>query len=95
MNLKTLKTILSKQKIIAIDTETTGLNFDDEVVGISLAWGIKKEESVYLPIKHKVGNNYSLEDIKALLSNPLISENVIKVFHNFYFDYLQLKKLGL
>ncbi|HQN48583.1 MAG TPA: DNA polymerase, partial [Caldisericia bacterium] len=74
---------------------TTGLNFDDEVVGISLAWGIRKEESVYLPIKHKVGKNYSLEDIKALLSNPLISENVIKVFHNFYFDYLQLKKLGL
>jgi len=95
MNLKTLKTILSKQKIIAIDTETTGLNFDDEVVGISLAWGIKKEESVYLPIKHKVGNNYSLEDIKALLNNALISENVIKVFHNFYFDYSQLKKLGL
>lgn len=95
MNLKTLKTILSKQKIIAIDTETTGLNFDDEVVGISIAWGIKKEESVYLPLRHTGCINYSIEKVISLLKDTLISKSVIKVFHNFYFDYLQLKKLGL
>lgn len=95
MNLKTLKEILSKQKIIAIDTETTGLNFDDKVVGISIAWGIKKEESVYLPLRHTGGINYSIEKVISLLKDILISKSVIKVFHNFYFDYLQLKKLGL
>lgn len=91
-NLEQLKKILSKQSIISLDTETTGLGFDDGVVGISIAWSV--DDGIYLPIAHEK-NNYSVKDVVSLLKDILEDSTTKKVFHNFYFDCLQLRKLGL
>ena len=80
------------EDIIAIDTETTGLNwFTDELVGISMCNGTT---SIYIPINHKspilnerlkiqlepnVLKGYFKEKIKAL-------KNIKWVYHNAKFD---------
>lgn len=65
---------LSKQKIFALDTETTSLNFiDNQIVGFSISY--KKGEAYYILAKY-------LEDFKEILEN----EKIKKVGHNIKFD---------
>ena len=76
---------LKKQKIFAIDTETSGLNtFEDELLGISFCW--QKATAYYLPTKPKW-----LEQIKPILND----EKIQKVGHNIKFDIETLQTAGL
>ena len=76
---------LKKQKIFALDTETSGLDqFNAELLGISFCWqaGI----AYYLPAQRAW-----LEIIKPILADPQIK----KVGHNIKFDLETLQTAGL
>jgi len=85
--------------VLAIDTETTGLDsMADKIVGISLATNSKF--GAYIPIRHKEKQNdlfgaeiknsslqqLSLEMVKNKLWPILINPNIVKVGHNLKYD---------
>jgi len=70
---------IQKAKILAIDTETTGLLFFDKVVGVSVA--VSPDEGWYIEAK-------DFDKLKPLLQGKKL------IFHHFVFDYVQLRKLG-
>lgn len=84
--LKKFLNILKKQKIIALDTETTGLDvLLNELVGISFSW---KEKTGWWLDKPAI--NRFKKEVDAILSNPKIK----KVGHNIKFDLGILDKEG-
>ncbi len=91
---KLLNNILQR-RYIAIDTETDGLSWNAKVVGVSLAWGEDEGDSLYLPINHVFGENYCIDEVRGFLAEILSNKSIVKIFHAFPFDYLQLRKLGL
>ena len=83
--------------IIAIDTETTGLNHTrDKLVGISLA--TSKTNGIYIPIRHKTGtsdlfsgetlapNQLSIDEVHKLLWPILTDKKITKIGHNLKYD---------
>ncbi len=94
--LKDIKDLLSKTRSpIAIDIETTGLNFlDDTIHTVSISY---KNGTVVIPYAHpKAGLNTEIKQevvqtLKAICSN----ENNIKAFHNAKFDLKFLAQLGI
>lgn len=67
-----LKKYLATSEDFGIDTETTGLDiFKHSLVGISLGTA---DTSVYIPLKHKRGLNYSgdISNIQALLKDKAL-----------------------
>lgn len=97
-NLTELTTFLGRVKnIIALDTETTGLNqMHDKMVGISLA--IDATHGVYIPLRHKTSstdlfgdaefdkNQISVSDLYAKIWPILTNDKITKVGHNIKFD---------
>ena len=86
----------SKAKTIAIDTETTGLDYmDTDLVGISLSY--KPGEAYYIPINHQDDTvnqlklNVVLEALKPVLES---SKNKI-IGQNIKFDRNVLAKYGI
>ena len=96
--LDALDNFLAKvQNVIALDTETTGLNqMTDKMVGMSLA--IDSTHGVYIPLRHKVGgadlfggaefdkNQISITDLHEKLWPILTNDKITKVGHNIKFD---------
>ncbi len=83
--IKKLATAIAQQKIIAFDTETTGLNpLQDDLVGISFSW--KAKQGYYLACGKKVP-----AAIKAVLEDPQIK----KTGHNLKFDIKVLDHAGV
>ena len=85
---------LKQQKLIAIDTETTGLDpLLDKLVGVSVSW--KERTGYYLPFRGPVGALLlpasRLEELKAVLENPEIG----KTGHNIRYDALVLRHAGV
>ena len=82
-----LQSMLSA-KVVAIDTETTSLNYiDAELVGISVS--IKPNEAFYIPLKHdyeeapaQIDRDTVLEKLKPWLEN----KDTIKIGHNLKYD---------
>ena len=94
---KSLKELIkkaSKAKTIAVDTETTGLDYmDTELVGISLSY--QAGEAYYIPLKHdddsvdQLDLNIVLKELRPLLedsSNKIIGQN-IKFDRNVFAKY--------
>lgn len=79
---------LLKQKIVAFDTETEGLNsLETEIVGISFSW--ESNKGFYLPIKKD--KTIQLEYFNIL--RPFFNnKEIIKVGHNIKFDIKVLFK---
>ncbi|MBQ4129947.1 MAG: DNA polymerase I [Alphaproteobacteria bacterium] len=84
-------------RILAIDTETTGLNHTtDKIVGISLA--IDDTHGAYIPIRHRSGtsdlfggtdiapNQLPLESVYKKLWPIFTNPNIIKIGHNLKYD---------
>lgn len=88
---------LDHEELIAVDTETTGVDIwgNDHIVGISLTLP-KNDYHVYIPIRHTTGD-YQLKDhhvlnvLKPFLEDPKLK----KVFHNAKFDIHMLYKEGI
>ncbi len=84
-------------KILALDTETTGLNQTvDKLVGISLA--IDDTHGAYIPLRHRSGtsdlfgvnefapNQLSVDAVYEKLWPVLTNPNIIKIGHNLKYD---------
>lgn len=86
---------LKTQKVIAIDTETSGLNWvHSHTAGIVVGWDI--ENNYYLPIGHTTGEpQLDIEEIRAPLQEVFADREVIKWFWNEKFDRHFLCKSGL
>ncbi|MCK4850128.1 MAG: DNA polymerase I, partial [Phycisphaerae bacterium] len=88
-------TELSKQKAIALDTETTGLNpLQAQLVGMSFSW--QAGQAYYLPFRAFLGQNTLATD-KHLprLRQVLEDQSIAKYGHNIKYDLLILKSAGI
>jgi DNA polymerase-1 len=93
-----LEKFISKiDTVLAIDTETTGLNpMTDKLVGISLA--TSATNGIYIPLRHKTGtidlfggdtlapNQLPVTDVYKTLWPILINNKIIKIGHNLKYD---------
>ncbi len=83
--------------VLAIDTETTGLNhITDKIVGISLA--VDDVHGAYVPIRHRSGmadlfgsdniapDQLTIDSVYNVLWPVLINPDIIKVGHNLKYD---------
>lgn len=89
--LKLLVEKMMKQRIVAFDIETEGLNaLETDIVGISFSW--QKGIGYYLPIK----NNKSAHEKSFEILRPFFeSTEIIKVGHNIKFDIQVLHKYNV
>ncbi|CDQ21726.1 DNA polymerase [Halobacillus karajensis] len=83
---------LHKEKEIAVDTETTGLNYfgtyqaeQDLIVGISITLP-KADYHVYIPIRHTEGEQLPVQYVADGLKPILESETIKKILFNAKFD---------
>ena len=96
---KSLKELIkkaSKAKTIALDTETTGLDYmDTELVGISLSY--QAGEAYYIPLKHDDDSVDQLDlDIVLKELRPLLEDSSNKIIgQNIKFDRNVLAKYGV
>jgi DNA polymerase I len=92
--LESLVKALKNEPIIAVDTETTGVDvYTDVIVGISFTLP-KADKHVYIPVDHatpiQLGRDYVLE----ALSPILYDESIGKVLHNAIFDIAMFRRHG-
>ena len=86
----------SKAETIAIDTETTGLDYmDTDLVGISLSY--KAGEAYYIPIKHLDDTvNQIQQDLVLDILRPILETSKNKIIgQNIKFDRNVLAKYGI
>ena len=86
---------LKRQSVIAIDTETSGFDWNrTHVCGIVVGWGA--EFNFYLPVAHQCGElQLSLDAIREPLREVFEDPDVAKVFWNEKFDRHFLRSAGL
>ncbi|HUT31493.1 MAG TPA: DNA polymerase I [Sedimentisphaerales bacterium] len=86
---------LKKQKLFAVDTETTALEpMRADLVGMSFAW--QPHRAFYLPVKAPLGTKHlDLSTIRPRLAPILADENIKKIGQNIKYDMLVLKNAGL
>ena len=85
-----LKTLM-KQKVVAFDTETTGLDpHTSELVGMSFSWA--KDQAYYIPLpENRNGAEFILEEFKPFFEDAAI----VKVGHNLKYDLTVLNWYGI
>ncbi|QSJ16976.1 DNA polymerase I [Nostoc sp. UHCC 0702] len=81
---------------VAWDTETSDLEpRDASLVGIGCCWGTNPDESAYIPINHKTGENLN-QDIALEALRPILeSADYPKTFQNGKFDRLVFRCQGI
>jgi len=95
INLKTIVSVydfvhevipkIKNYKLVAIDTETTGLDYDDWIIGVSLAFG--DASAYYIPIKHVTSEKQFQEKVLwDELSDLFLDPEIKWVLHNAKFD---------
>jgi DNA polymerase-1 len=86
---------LKKQKLFAIDTETTSIDaMRAELVGMSFSW--QAHRAFYLVFKAPLGSQrLDLDQIRPKLAPILAEPGVMKVGQNIKYDLLVLQNAGL
>jgi len=86
---------LKKQKLVAVDTETTAINaMRADLVGISFAW--QPQKAFYLPVKAPLGQKHlDITTVRKKLAQILADENVKKIGQNIKYDMLVLQNANL
>ncbi len=86
---------LSRAEIIALDTETTGVDpMSCEPVGFSFA--AEPKTGYYIPVGHTGGEpQLSLETIRAKLGPILADPRIAKAGHNIKYDMIILQRCGM
>ncbi len=81
---------LKKQKIFAVDTETTSVNaMRADLVGMSFCW--QPNKAYYLPVKAPLGQKtLDINTVRKQLGPVLADENVKKIGQNIKYDMLIL-----
>ena len=87
--LKKLITMLSKQKQIAFDTETTGLDVMNETV-LGISFSVHAHEGFYIPL-----NDENRVEFLALLKPLFENEQVGKIAQNLKYDMHILANYGI
>ncbi len=91
-----LKQCTNPENPVAWDTETTDLDpRDADLVGIGCCWGIEENETAYIPVGHKIGNNLKSDLVLSELRPILESADYPKSFQNAKFDRLIFKCQGV
>ncbi|WP_289709936.1 DNA polymerase [Peribacillus butanolivorans] len=85
---------LKNESIVAVDTETTGVDvYTDVIVGISFSLPTI-DKHVYIPVAHEnceqLSREYVLEGLRPILTD----EGIGKVFHNAVFDIAMFRRHG-
>lgn len=89
-----LLTELKNEEIIAVDTETTGVDvYTDVIVGISFSLP-KADKHVYIPVDHVTPIQLSREYVLDGLRPVLYNESIGKVLHNAIFDIAMFRRHG-
>lgn len=95
--LEKLLSVLVKQALVAVDTETTGIDaMQCQLLGISMAW--KKDEAYYIPMMLKGADAWSLQKESPCwqqLADLLADEKINKTGHNIKYDAKVLARHGL
>ena len=95
--LKTWLKKIDKAALVAVDTETTSLNYmQAEIVGISLA--VKKGEAAYIPVAHDypgAPDQLSRDDVLAALKVFLEDPEKKKVGHHLKYDAHIFARYGI
>jgi len=92
--LASLKNQLLAEDIIAVDTETTGVDvYTDVIVGLSFTLP-KADIHVYIPVNHVGIEQLSLDYVMSKLGPVLMSEDIGKVLHNAIFDIAMFRRHG-
>lgn len=88
--------LLEDEPIIAVDTETTGVDvFVDEIVGISLTLP-RADVHVYIPVAHKTSEPQLPRDLVLRRLRPFLESPFIdKVLHNAKFDIHMFIRHGI
>ncbi|MDR3077378.1 MAG: DNA polymerase I [Planctomycetota bacterium] len=85
---------LGRQKFIAIDTETTGLDpLRADLVGISFSW--REGTGFYLPFRAPSGAKALSRDCLKRLKPVLEDQEVKKTGHHIRYDILALRRAGI
>ena len=86
---------LKKQKLFAIDTETTSIEaMRADLVGISFSW--KEHTGYYLPVKGPLGSQHlDVAAVRRELAPILADVTVKKVGQNIKYDMLVLRNAGM
>ncbi|CAH0303866.1 DNA polymerase I [Priestia megaterium] len=86
---------LANEEMIAVDTETTGLDvYVDVIVGVSLTLP-KADYHVYIPIRHKEGEQLDPDYVLAKLKPFIEDEEIGKVLHNANYDINMFLRHGI
>jgi len=86
---------LENETMIALDTETTGVDvYSDQIVGISLTLP-NADLHVYIPIRHDHGEQLAPEYVLDGLKPMLEDEAIGKVLHNAKFDLHMFLSAGI
>jgi DNA polymerase I len=86
---------LKNEPMIALDTETTGVDvYEDKIVGISLTLP-RADLHVYIPIRHDQGEQLAPEYVLDGLKPILEDESIGKVLHNAKFDLHMFLSAGI
>ncbi len=81
-------------EIVAVDTETTGLNpLTARLVGVSLA--VERGRGWYIPLRHEEKGNLPEDEALSRLASFLEDDSVPKVGHNIKYDALVLRNEGI
>ncbi|MGA1980552.1 MAG: DNA polymerase I [Sedimentisphaerales bacterium] len=82
---------LKKQKLFAVDTETTSINaMRADLVGVSFSWQLHK--AYYLPVRAPLGQEHlDANMLRRKLAPILEDEDVKKIGQNIKYDLLVLK----
>jgi len=79
---------------IAVDTETQGLRWEHQIIGVSFSWS--DEHNYYVPLRHLGDENQlDIEDCASVLNELLSYPDKNYVFHNYKFDFHKLSKEGI
>lgn len=91
-----LRQFTNPETPVAWDTETSDLEpRDADLVGIGCCWGTKPDESAYIPLNHKIGENLNQNIVLEALRPILESTNYPKAFQNGKFDRLVFRCQGI
>lgn len=80
---------LKKQKLIAIDSETSGLGYDAIVLGLSFSW--QEKSAYFINLRNAKLKKTALVLLKPILENDQLQ----KIGHNIKYDYKVLQRLGI
>ena len=91
--LEDLVEVLRDQKLIAVDTETMGLDTRAGLAGICLAW--EEGKGVYIPVAAPEGERHlSAEEVLKAMRSVLEDERIGKTLHHAKFDLQVLRHAG-